>query len=88
MVTVYLDSCSVQRPLDTPTQTRVRLEAEAILGVIEHVVAGNVRLAAAESVDVDFFCTCDDRFFRRARRIPDLRIRVVSPLELIEELEP
>jgi predicted nucleic acid-binding protein len=146
MVTLYLDTCSIQRPLDTLTQTRLRLEAEAILGVLAQVKAGNVdlisstvleleisqnpvavrrehgeqvlaqataivlvdtpieqraidfgrmgikamdalHLAAAEAAGVDYFCTCDDRFLRRSKRIPDLRIRVVSPLELIEVIE-
>ena len=32
----------------------------------------------------DYFCTCDDRFLRRARRADTLQIKVVSPLELIE----
>ncbi|MCE7980886.1 MAG: PIN domain-containing protein [Caldilinea sp. CFX5] len=146
MVTLYLDTCSIQRPLDTLTQTRLRLEAEAILGVLAQVRVGNVdlisstvleleirqnpiatrrehgeqvlaqateivlvdaqiqqraidfgrmgikamdalHLAAAEAARVDFFCTCDDRFLRRTKRITDLRIRVVSPLELIEVIE-
>jgi len=31
---VYLDNCSLQRPLDDKEQLRIVLEAEAILGVI------------------------------------------------------
>ncbi len=31
---VYLDTCSIQRPLDDQTQIRIRLEAEAVLGII------------------------------------------------------
>jgi predicted nucleic acid-binding protein len=46
-----------------------------------------LHLAAAESALVDYFCTCDDAFLRRAKEIVDLRIVVVSPLELIEVLE-
>lgn len=32
---IYLDNCSLQRPLDDKSQIRIRLEAEAILAVIE-----------------------------------------------------
>ena len=32
---VYLDTCSLQRPLDDQTQIRIRLEAEAVLAIIE-----------------------------------------------------
>ncbi len=147
MLKIYLDSCAVQRPLDTQIQVRIRLEAEAVLGLFAYVEDGRVELisssvlafevsrnplaerrelaeqllqrasaiiamnhkiaeraavfvdngikaadalhlATAESAKVDYFCTCDDRFLQRARRLTDLKIRVVSPLELIEEIEP
>lgn len=146
MLKVYLDTCSIQRPLDTLSQTRIRLEAEAVLGVLERVEAGEVELisstvleletarnplmvrrehgeqvlsravsvvfvdeqiatranafvehgikatdalhlAVAEAARADYFCTCDDRFLRRALTIDDLQIAVVSPLELIEKIE-
>lgn len=45
-----------------------------------------LHLAAAESARVDYFCTCDDAFLRRAKGIIDLHTVVVSPLELIEVL--
>ena len=41
----------------------------------------------AENANVDYFCTCDDKFLRRAKAISSIRIRVMSPLELIEVLE-
>lgn len=143
---LYLDTCSIQRPLDTLNQTRLRLEAEAILGILEQVDSGMVQLvsstvleleiarnsldvrrehgqqvlgratitlevdeaaekragefaqrglaamdslhlAVAESAKVDYFCTCDDKFLRRARTIPNLSTVILSPLELIEVLE-
>lgn len=142
---VYLDSCSLQRPLDTWSQTRIRLEAEAILGVIAECEARRVELvssdalvleaaqnpialrrqhahailekatvsvtldeigkqrarafvavgiqpidalhlASAEVAGCDYFCTCDDRFLRKAKRIRGLKTRTVSPLELAQEL--
>jgi len=145
-VRIYLDSCSIQRPLDTLSQTRVRLEAEAVLGILEKVDAGAIELvsstvlelelarntlavrrehgqrvlsravdviivdgtiekraleftkkglsvmdafhlAAADGALLDYFCTCDDKFYQRAKRISDLRIQVVTPLELIEAIE-
>ena len=140
---VYLDNCALQRPLDDKSQIRIRLEAEAILSLIEmldsdelelissetleyeleqtpikarrdygnSVLANsNVRveidndiekranifvglgikpldalhLASSESANTDYFCTCDDRFLRRAKSISDLKVKIVSPLELIE----
>ena len=31
---IYLDMCSLQRPLDTKTQLRIAVEAEAVLIVV------------------------------------------------------
>jgi len=38
---VYLDMCSIQRPLDTKTHARIAVEAEAILGVLTLCEAGH-----------------------------------------------
>ncbi len=143
---IYLDNCSLQRPLDSKNQTRTILEAEAVLGVLTLLESGRVELvsseallfeidrntnrtrreyalevlskaktfvmlsgqvekrarkfdalgikpldalhlASAEEAHADYFCTCDDRFLKRARAISGLRTRVVSPIELIKELE-
>lgn len=146
MLKIYLDTCSIQRPLDTLNQTRMRLEAEAILGILTKVSAQEIalvsstvlelemtqnpqairrehseqvlaqatmivlvnesiekrstifvkagikimdalHLAAAEAAEADYFCTCDDRFLRRAKAIAGVRTVIVSPLELIEAIE-
>lgn len=34
----------------------------------------------------DYFCTCDDRFLKRAKEADTSQTKVVSPLELITEL--
>lgn len=53
MIKIYLDTCSIQRPLDTLTQTRLRLEAEAILGVLAQVKAGNVDLISSTVLELE-----------------------------------
>lgn len=45
-----------------------------------------LHLASAVEADGDFFCTCDDRLLKRARRADTGGTRVVSPLELIMEV--
>ena len=143
---IYLDVCAIQRPLDTPSQIRIVLEAEAVLGIIalcesgqleavssdaliyetehnpltvrrEHAKAvlrktretiglteeakmrgaqlmkfgfkplDALHLALAEVGQVDYFCTCDDQLLRRAQQTTDLRVKVVSPIELVQEIE-
>jgi len=142
---IYLDMCSIQRPLDTKTQPRIAVEAEAILGVLMLCETGQVELmtsdalgfelernphpvrkeyalkvlskaavfvhtesqieerartfleegikpvdalhlASAVEAKADYFCTCDDRFLKRAKAVDTGQTKVVSPLELIMEV--
>ena len=142
---IYLDMCSIQRPLDTKTHPRIAVEAEAILSVLTLCEAGQVEimtsetlrfeldrnphpvrktyaldvlakatvsiqtdtqieeqartlqtkgikpmdalhLASAVAAKADYFCTCDDRFLKRAKAVDTGQTKVVSPLELIMEV--
>jgi predicted nucleic acid-binding protein len=145
-MTVYFDTCSLQRPLDDKSQLRIRLEAEAVLSVIDLVETGilvlissdaltyeternphptrrqfvwevladasehveftdrverrahelnqtgiqtldSLHLASAEDAKADVFCTCDDSFLNKAKQEVSGTMKVVSPLELAEELD-
>jgi hypothetical protein len=41
---IYLDMCSIQRPMDDHSQARVRLEAEAVLGILSLCGTGEAEL--------------------------------------------
>jgi len=143
---IYLDTCSLQRPLDNKSQLRILLESEAVLGILAMCDTQTVELlssealmfeikrnpnltrqqyalealakatsfvvlepgveerakelnrlgfkpldalhlASAEVGHADYLCTCDDRFLRRAKTIKRLGTKVISPVELIGELE-
>ncbi len=143
---IYLDLCAIQRPLDSPNQVRIILEAESVLGLIafcdsgqaellssealiyegeqsslavrkEHTVAvlakakgvieitekdkkraaelmefgikplDALHLALAESGNADYFCTCDDKFLQNAKKVKDLSVQVVNPMDLVQEIE-
>ena len=45
---VYLDTCSLQRPLDSRTQIRIGLEAEAIMGIINLCEDGTLELVSSD----------------------------------------
>lgn len=47
-----------------------------------------LHLASAVEAGADYLCTCDDKFLRRAKASDTEGVQVVSPLELIEEIEP
>lgn len=46
-----------------------------------------LHLACAVDAQATYFCTCDERFFRRAKQVETEQTTVVSPLELIEVIE-
>ena len=147
LMKIYLDTCSLHRPLDDKSQPRIALEAEAILAILslcereqltlvssevltfevdrnphpqrkafatevlaraKHTIIvsevveeraktleqdgfkalDELHLASAEAESVDYFCTCDDRFFKKAKARTDITVWVVSPLELAQEVLP
>ena len=47
-----------------------------------------LHLACAVESEADYFCTCDDRLLKKARGLSLAGVKVVSPLELIAEIEP
>jgi hypothetical protein len=47
---IYLDMCSIQRPLDDQTQLRIRVEAQAVLGIIALCEAGSIQLLSSDAL--------------------------------------
>ena len=50
MMKIYLDACSIQRPLDSKNQIRILLEADAVLGIIALCDAGQVELVSSDAL--------------------------------------
>jgi predicted nucleic acid-binding protein len=46
-----------------------------------------LHLAFASGSKVDYFCTCDDKFLKKAKSFDGLNTKVVSPIELVMELD-
>ena len=143
---VYLDTCSLQRPLDSKDQIRIALESEAVLVILalceidlvdlisseallfetqrvtnasrsdyalevlqkakyfilldeeikdraKELSASGImaldalHLASAEKAMADFFCTCDDKLLKKAKPVCEPRMRIVSPVQFLEEVE-
>ena len=47
---VYLDMCSIQRPLDSQDDVRVATEAQAVLGVLRLCESGQVALVGSDAL--------------------------------------
>ena len=46
-----------------------------------------LHIALAETGSADYFCTCDDRILRNAKQIKDLMVKVINPVDLVQEIE-
>ena len=76
---IYLDTCVLQRPLDTKNQLRIALESEAALGLLSLWESGQIKLVFSDAHI--------DELLKITNRIKGLKIRVISPLDLIKEIE-
>jgi hypothetical protein len=146
-MTIYLDMCCLQRPLDDKSQLRVLIEAQAVLAILAHCELGKAKLISSDALVFEndrtpdvfrrgfatqaiakaavfvrtndgikqlaqsyvsagikpldalhlassieggahYFCTCDDRLLKKARTMQTGGTKIVSPLELVTELQP
>ncbi|MFZ5565210.1 MAG: PIN domain-containing protein, partial [Thermodesulfobacteriota bacterium] len=46
-----------------------------------------LHLAFACALQIDWFCTCDDSLLNKAKHLEGLKTRVVSPTELVMEVD-
>lgn len=46
-----------------------------------------LHIALAETGNADYFCTCDDKLLRNAKKVKNLAAQVVNPVDLIQEIE-
>jgi hypothetical protein len=47
---VYLDNCSIQRPLDDRTHLRIAVEAECVLGILALAESQTLQLVSSEAL--------------------------------------
>lgn len=67
--TIYMDVCCLNRPFDDQSQSRVRLEAEAVLAILKEIEQGRWTLLAGEVVDLEVGRTADHARRERVRRV-------------------
>jgi hypothetical protein len=53
MRTIYLDLCCLNRPFDDQHQARVRLESEAVLGLVQLTRLGELTPIGSEVLDLE-----------------------------------
>lgn len=51
--TVYLDVCCLNRPFDDQTQDRIRLESEAVVLILQHILHDDWRWLSSEVINYE-----------------------------------
>ncbi|MDQ3254162.1 MAG: PIN domain-containing protein [Acidobacteriota bacterium] len=46
-----------------------------------------LHLASAQEAQADYFCTCDDKLLKKAKPLCEPSMRVLSPVQLLQEIE-
>ena len=80
---IYLDVCCLNRPFDDQTQARVRLEAQAVLAILDRVSEGKWEWVSSEVVDLEISKAPDKE---RSDRVHFL-MGVISRTASIEDRE-
>ncbi len=83
---IYLDTCSLQRPLDDRSQPRVNVEAEAVLTILALVESGDVGLVSSEALEFEIGQIPDATRQARARDVLKLAGQVLKVTDEIEAL--
>jgi predicted nucleic acid-binding protein len=81
---IYLDACSLQRPLDDRTQPRINVEAEAVVTILTLVESGHLELLSSEALQFEIDRIPDAQ--RQARAVEMLSL-ASQTLELVDEIE-
>jgi predicted nucleic acid-binding protein len=81
---IYLDSCSLQRPLDDQTQPRIRVETEAVLVLLMAAQAADVVLVSSEALEYEMGRIPDDQ---RRSEMAAIMALSAEHIELTDEAE-
>lgn len=81
---LYLDACTLQRPLDDRGQPRVNVEAEAVLTILALVESGDLELLSSEVLEFEIANSPDLHRQARVRDMLNLAIEVVKVTDEIE----
>jgi len=71
MTKIYFDTCCINRPFDDQTQVRVRLEAEAVLGILSRVENGEWEWIGSEVLMDEIEQTPDAQRLSRVKLLSD-----------------
>ena len=56
---IYFDNCCIQRPFDDKSQIRIRIDAEAVISIIEIIEEKKIELVTSSIVELELSKTPD-----------------------------
>lgn len=80
---IYLDVCCLNRPFDDQTQTRIHLEAEAVLSIIQSVEDNEWQWISSDAVAYEINKAPNEE---RQERLWSLESRSTERLELTDSI--
>lgn len=82
---IYLDACCLNRPFDDQTQSRIALETQAILTILNKCQSGIWRLITSTALDAELDQTPDLERLKNVKKILAIaKIKVISS-QLLED---
>ena len=75
---IYLDVCCLNRPFDDQSQTRIRLEAQAVLAILDRIAEGTWELVTSDAVDLEIERSSDKERSKRVRILAGTANRTVT----------
>ena len=81
----YIDTCSLQRPLNDQTQPRIRVETEAVLAILTAVQANNIELLGSEELEYEINRIPGEQRRYDALAILTVESRVVDALRFLSQ---
>lgn len=82
---IYLDTCCWNRPLDDQSQNRVRIEAEAVLIILEMAQANELKIIGSDIIDDELSQMPDDERLEKIELLLTLASSHTSLTSAIEQ---
>ncbi len=75
---IYFDNCCIQRPFDDKSQIRIRIEAEAVISIIELIEENKIELVTSAIVEMESNKTPDQERVKFGSKILSLSAKRIN----------
>jgi predicted nucleic acid-binding protein len=83
---IYLDNCTLQRPFDDQSQSRIKIESEAVLEIIHAIEIGKIELISSEILEYELEISKQPLRIEFGKKILSLATQTITLQEHHREL--